>query len=171
MQVRVARIGKPFGVAGEVTVRLFTDEPERRLAAGSVLFSDSGEFSIDRSRQHGNTWLLHVNGVNDRNAAEALRGTELYAEVPADEEPSGEDEWFDRDLIGLPCRETTGQSVGEIVAVEHPPAHDVLVIRTTAGHEARVPFVSAIVLEVDAAGVLLDPPGGLLAADLEAESP
>lgn len=169
MQVRVARIGKPFGVAGEVTVQIFTDEPERRLAPGSMLTSDTGELSVENSRQHGKTWLLQFSGVTDRNAAESLRGTELYAEVSADEQPSGDDEWFDRDLIGLPCRDTAGQSLGEVEAVEHPPAHDVLVVRTAAGHQARVPFVSAIVVAVDDEGVLLNPPGGLLAADFEVD--
>ena len=170
MQVRVARIGKPFGIAGEVTVQLFTDEPERRLAAGSVLMSQTGELSVDRSRQHGNTWLLHFDGVADRNEAEALRGSDLYADVTDHDKPSGDDEWFDRDLIGLMCRDTAGQDVGEVVAVEHPPAHDILVIKTLSGHQARVPFVSAIVVSIDDDGILIDPPGGLLSADLEAES-
>ena len=169
MQVRVARIGKPFGVAGEVTVQLFTDEPERRLGVGSTLTTATGEVSVESSRRHGKTWLIRLGGVADRNAAESLRGTELFAEVAADEQPSGDDEWFDRDLIGLPCRDETGQQLGEVVAVEHPPAHDVLVVRTPIGHQARVPFVSAIVLAVDDDGVLLDPPGGLLAADLEVD--
>lgn len=171
MRVRVARIGKPFGLAGDVTVQVFTDEPEARFAEGSLLVvadHDGAEtLRVDRARGQGQRWTLGFVGIDDRDAAEALRGTQLYADVPADARPEGSDEWYDRQLIGLPALSPAGESLGSIVGVEHLPAHDLLLVRTEAGHVGRVPFVAGIVTDVTPGGVVIDPPGGLLTPDGE----
>jgi 16S rRNA processing protein RimM len=172
MRVRVARIGKPFGLAGDVTVQVFTDEPEARFAVGSELVmadhDGADALRVDRVRGQGQRWTLGLVGIDDRTAAEALRGTELYADVPTDARPDGSaDEWYDRQLIGLPALSPAGESLGEVVGVEHPPAHDLLLVRTGSGHVGRVPFVSGIVTEVTPGGVVIDPPGGLLTPDDE----
>ncbi len=167
MLTRVARIGKPFGVNGEVTVRLLTDVPEARFTPGVTLRSQEGDLELKAARMHGKTWLLSFVGVDDRTSAESLRGRELEVEVSSQERPDDSEEWFDRDLIGLVCTGPGGERLGVVDSVEHPPAHDVLVVKTEAGHEARVPFVSSIVLRVDTNGIELDPPGGLMNPDLE----
>lgn len=167
MLTRVARIGKPFGVHGEVTIRLLTDVPEVRFNPGVILHSREGDLELKAARVHGKTWLLSFVGVDDRTAAESLRGRELEVEVSSQETPDDSEEWFDRDLIGLVCTGPNGERLGVVDSVEHPPAHDVLVVKTEAGHAARVPFVSSIVLSVDTNGIELDPPGGLMNPDLE----
>lgn len=167
MLVRVARIGKPFGVAGRVTVQVFTDEPDERFHLGAELSGDERKLLIDYSRRHGSSWVLGFDGVTDRDAAEALRGIELYADIPEGTAPADPEEWYDRDLVGLPCRNSAGAPLGEVVAVEHPPPHDVLLVRTPQGHVALVPFVSQIVTSVAADGIVIEPPAGLLDPELE----
>ncbi|MDZ7577240.1 MAG: ribosome maturation factor RimM [Candidatus Nanopelagicales bacterium] len=166
MRVLVARIGRPHGLAGDVTVSVTTDEPELRLAAGAtvILVRDGGETStrIDRARLISGRLVVRLAGIEDRGAAEESRGADLYADVDPDARPSGEDEWYDRQLIGLACRGTAGNTLGEVIGVEHPPGHDLLVVRLTDERVARVPFVSAMVPVVDEQGLVIDPPAGLL---------
>lgn len=170
MLVRVATVGKPTGLVGRMTVRMTTDEPRERFAPGSRLIAhhaavggESGtEFVVDRLHGTAPKWSLSLEGVSTREQAEALRGSELFAEVPDDIKPTGEQEWFDRDLVGLPCEDTEGHSLGTVQAIEHLPAHELLVVKTSAGHLARVPFVTQIVPRVESDRIILDPPGGLL---------
>jgi 16S rRNA processing protein RimM len=102
-------------------------------------------------------------GIDDRTAAEALRGQLLLvdsAEIPPSDDP---EEFHDHELIGLAAVSTDGTELGEIVDVEHY-GQDLLVLRRPDGGEALVPFVTAIVPTVDlpAGRVVLDPPPGLL---------
>jgi 16S rRNA processing protein RimM len=106
--------------------------------------------------------LLGFEHTEDRTGAEALRGIKLLAEALEDD--GDEDAWYERDLVGLQAVTVGGEEVGEVTALESRPAQDLLVLRLTDGRVARVPFVTAIVPEVDIAGgrVVLDPPAGLL---------
>jgi 16S rRNA processing protein RimM len=169
MWVRVARIGKPFGVKGLVTVQVFTDAPEQRLVPGASLArADDGSrpVTITTLQRMGSRWVIGLDGVSDRTAVEQLRDEELFAR--ATDVAAGDDEWFDWQLIGLTARDPMGYLLGEIVAVEHPPAHDLLVVRTADGRSVRVPFVTAIVPSVTPEGVVVQAPGGLFDHDGQA---
>lgn len=164
--VVVARIGRPQGVNGEVTVELRTDAPQERLAAGSTLLTDPperGPLRIEASRQHGSAWVLSLEGIADRPGAETLRNTLLL--VPAGARPQLDqvDEFYDDQLIGLRAETIDGAFLGEVTRVSHHGS-ELLVIRRPDGRELLVPFVSAIVTEVDldAGRVVIDPPPGLL---------
>lgn len=174
MWVRVARVGKPFGVKGLATVQLFTDAPELRLSSGASLCLDEDgtrPVTLSDVRRMGARWVVGFEGITDRDGAETMRGAELFAPAEAPEdEPTTADEWFDWQLIGLPCRDVTGHELGEVKAVEHPPAHDLLVVRTPSGTLVRVPFVGHIVPEVTAGGVVIDPPGGLFEDESDADA-
>ncbi len=167
MWVRVARIGKPFGVRGQVTVQLFTDVPDERLAPGApVSLADDGSEPVEiaTTGRTGARWVLGLAGITDREGAEELRGRELFA--PATADGAATDEWFDWQLVGLPCRTPGGEELGEVRAVEHPPGHDILVVATPTGQEIRVPFVAELVPDVTSDGVLITPPGGLFDEDV-----
>ena len=102
-------------------------------------------------------------GVTDRAGAVALRGVLLTVdtfELPALDDP---DEFYDQQLEGLVAVGTDGAELGTVREVMHAPASDLLVVETDRG-EVLVPFVRAIVPEVDLPGgrVVLDPPAGLL---------
>jgi 16S rRNA processing protein RimM len=169
--VVVARVGKPHGLRGEVTVRLHTDQPERRLAVGAVLATEaepgSGvprELTVRSTRVHRGIWLVAFEGVPDRTGAEGLRGTRLVIDaedVGATEDD--EDVYTEDELVGLPVLDPSGSPMGEVAGLEVGAAQDRLVVRLADGREGRVPFVAALVPEVDVAGrrVVVDAPAGL----------
>ncbi|MBT0769799.1 ribosome maturation factor RimM [Kineosporia sp. J2-2] len=175
MRLVVARIGRAHGLRGEVSIEVRTDNPGQRFVKGAVLHLEDGSLrrslaasgiatslTLDRVRDNNGVFLLTFEEVADRTTAEALRNAVLEVEVPdASDEP---DAWYDHELVGLTAVGTTGDKLGEVVAVQHPGAQDLLVIRTPKGEDRLVPFVGALVPEVDVAGgrVVLDPPPGLL---------
>ena len=167
MQLVVGRVARAHGISGEVAVEVRTDSPEVRFADGAALDTDPperGPLTVRRTRWHSGRLLVCFDGVADRNAAEALRGTLLVADSSTS--PSGDDpdEFWDHQLAGLVAVTTAGAVLGAVEEVAHPPGADVLVIRAPDGGELLVPFVREIVPEVDVAGgrVVVDPPPGLL---------
>ncbi|HEX6498937.1 MAG TPA: ribosome maturation factor RimM [Micromonosporaceae bacterium] len=167
----IGRIVRPHGVRGEVVVEVRTDEPADRYAPGSVLVTDpaqAGPLTVEAARPHTSggrdRLIVAFDGVYDRDGADLLRGVLLCvdsADVPAPEHP---DEYHDFQLVGLTAVTPDGEALGEVVAVDHAPASDLLVLRRPQGGTALVPFVTAIVPEVDLAGrrIVVDPPPGLL---------
>jgi 16S rRNA processing protein RimM len=167
VQLVVGRIGRAHGIKGEVSVEVRTDEPELRLAPGAVLATDpaaTGPLTIATGRVHSGRLMLRFEGVTDRNGAEALRGTLLIAEVDPEETPEDPEEFYDHQLIDLDVVTVDGREVGRIAEITHLPYQDLLVVARTGGGEVLVPFVSAIVPEIDLAGqrAVIDPPPGLL---------
>ena len=170
IEVVVGRVGKPHGVRGEVTVEVRTDEPERRFAAGTTLRAQppSGsasplrEMTVRSIRWHQSTLLVVFEELADRNQAEAARGILLHADVPADARPEDPDEYYDHQLIGLAAYDVAGTALGEVSGLVHGGAQDLLTIRTPDGRDALVPFVTALVPEVDLEArrvVIADRPG------------
>lgn len=166
MLLAVGRIGRAHGIRGEVSVEVRTDDPAERFVPGASLATDprdSGPLTIEAVRAHSGRLLVRFAGIEDRDAAETLRGVTLLvdsADIPPSDDP---DEFHDHELIGLAAVTADGAELGEIVDVEHY-GQDLLVLRRSAGEDALVPFVSAIVTAVDvpAGRVVLDPPPGLL---------
>ncbi|WP_425309558.1 ribosome maturation factor RimM [Ammonicoccus fulvus] len=171
VEVIVGRIGRAHGIRGEVAVEPLTDEPDRRFAPGARLREEEGVrvLTVEAHRWHSGRLLVRFAEAPDRTAAEGLRGLMLLANVAVDESPTDDGEFWDRDLIGLRVLTASGEPAGEVRRVQHGP-QDLLVIRTTAGPERLVPFVEALVPEVDlAAGTLtLADVAGLL-EDIEDE--
>lgn len=172
MRLVVARIGKAHGIRGEVTVEVRTDAPEERFFPGAVLHvvAPKGPASrglpatltVDTVRDHNGTLLLTFEEVGDRTYAESMRNVLLESDVPDD--PGEDDAWYDHQLVGLRVLDPAGAELGTVVAVEHPPAQDLLVVRRPDGAQRLVPFVTAIVPTVDVAAghVVVDAPKGLL---------
>ncbi len=166
----VGRVGKPHGLRGEVTVEVRTDEPERRYADGAVLRVEAPPGSafphpaltVGSTRWHQSALLATFSELSDRTAAESARGVLLHAEIPADATPEDPDEFYDHQLVGLRADDVTGERLGEITAVVHGAAQDLLSVRTDDGRDALVPFVAALVPEVDLTArrvVIADRPG------------
>lgn len=169
MQVTVGRIGRPHGIRGDVVVGVRTDEPELRFAKGSRLDTDppaAGPLTVAASRWHSGELVVRFEGISDRDAAASLRGAWLTVDSAALAPPDDPDEFHDADLIGLSVRDGDGAVVGEVTDVLHY-GQDILVIRRAGGSETMVPFVKAMVPQVDVAGgfLVITPPPGLL--DLE----
>lgn len=170
-RLRVARIGKPHGIRGEVTAQLYTDEPAERLAPGETLIRVPGPQTHDQGttpltvtsqRWNKSICLLGFAEIRDRNAAEALRGTMLYVDVAAEPEDD-EEGWYSHELEGMSCLGADGREYGVVLELLTGDAQDLLVVRTAAGQEVMVPFVEEIVPEIDpeARRITLTPPEGL----------
>ena len=162
----VGRIGRPHGVRGEVTVEVRTDDPDLRFVPGAVLRTDPAErgpITITGVHWHSGTLLLRLEGVDSREAAEAVRNTELLVDVADLPEIEDPDSFYDFQLVGLSARLPDDSVLGEVTAVRHE-AQDLLVVRRPEGGDVLIPFVSAIVTTVDLDGgfVVVDPPEGLL---------
>ena len=149
--LEVGWIVKPHGIRGEVAVEAVTNVPERRFVAGSVLVSDRGPLEVVAARPHQGRWLVCFSGVEDRTAAESLRGLVLSGE-PLEEEGAL---WV-HELVGAEVVGVTGESYGTVEAVEANPAADLLVL---AG-ERLVPLT--FVVSSEPGRVVIDPPAGLL---------
>ncbi|MBF4160452.1 ribosome maturation factor RimM [Nocardioides sp. CBS4Y-1] len=170
MELVVGRVGKPHGIRGEVTVDVRTDEPELRFADGARLRAQSPRGStfghpaltVTRTRWHQGVLLATFAELADRTAAETARGVVLHASRPADETPEDPEEFYDHQLVGLAVHDLDGRRLGEVCALVHGGAQDLLTVRTPEGRDALVPFVKALVPEVDLESgrvVVADRPG------------
>lgn len=167
----VARIGKPHGLRGEVTVQTHTDDPEARFAPGVVYATEAApgsgvprSLTLRTARLHQKIWLLGFEEIPDRTGAESLRGTRLFIDAEAAAAVDEDDAWYEDELVGLAAVDPSGATLGEVTGLRTGAAQDQLVLRLTGGTEALVPFVEAIVPEVDVEGgrVVVDAPPGLL---------
>jgi 16S rRNA processing protein RimM len=177
MLLVVGVIVRPHGIHGELMVDVRTDEPGERFAVGRSLVTAravrgprggdpvaTGDLTIGTLRPHQGRLLIMFEGIADRTVAEGLRGVLLCVDSADVRPPEDPDEFLDHQLVGLAAVDEAGERLGEVVRIEHAPASDLLHVRLTDGRTALVPFVRAIVPEVDVAGgrVVLTPPGGLL---------
>jgi 16S rRNA processing protein RimM len=169
MQLVVGRITRPHGIRGEVAVEVRTDDPQLRLVVGAVLATDpasAGPLTVAATRWHTGHLLVTFDGVTDRDRADELRGTLLVVDSAELEDLEDPDEFRDHQLIGLSVIGPGGELVGEVTDVLHY-GQDLLVIAGSgnrAGAEILVPFVAAMVPEIDleSGRLVIDPPAGLL---------
>jgi 16S rRNA processing protein RimM len=134
-----------------VHVIFSTDRPER-WQPGAVLHAGDRALEVLTARSHQGRQLVHFDGVDHRDAAEALRGQVLSADALP---PTG-DELQVHDVVGLPVRDRSGTKVGVVAALEANPAHDLLVL----ADGALVP--SVFVVDRDEQGLVVELPEGLL---------
>lgn len=153
-------VGKPHGIRGEVYVVAISDDPHR-FDPNALLFHDSGaELRVEASRRHGPRLLVKFAGVDDRNAAEGLRGA-LYIS-PDQLRELNEDEYWEEDLIGMTALAAGGEVLGEVGDILPGAAQDLMVVETSAGRHL-VPMVAEIIVAIDrtARTVVIDAPEGL----------
>jgi 16S rRNA processing protein RimM len=153
--LEVGKIGRPHGVRGDVFVDLTTDRTERG-AVGARLWARDRWYTIEQSHRSNERFRVHLDGVDDRDAAQALSGARLHAE-PIDDP----DALWVHDLIGARVVDVDGVDRGRCVAVIDNPASDLLELESGA----LVPV--AFVRGADRAGegeplmVTIEPPDGL----------
>ena len=162
-RVVVGTLAGAFGVHGEVRLKSYCAQPEA-IAAYAPLFDAEGrEYrAIRLTGQAKGAFTARVSGIDSREQAEALRGTDLYADrdpLPAPDE----DEYYYSDLIGLTVVDTGGAELGTVKAVFDHGAGDLLEIQRSGGGESvLLPFTRANVPTVDtgAGRIVVDPPDG-----------
>jgi 16S rRNA processing protein RimM len=151
--ILLGRIGAAHGIKGDVSIRTFTGDPEAIGSYGPLTDktgAKSFKVRVVRVNPKGGV-IARVQGADDRNAAEALNGTELYVDRARLPKPR-EGEFYHADLIGLKAVAPDSGDIGTIVAVENFGAGDLLEIQRTGSHETEfVPFTNACVPEIDLA--------------------
>jgi 16S rRNA processing protein RimM len=161
----VGRIGRAHGLRGEVTIEVRTDQPELRFADGSVLVTDPesvGPLKVIHAKNHSGRLLITFEGIDDRNQAEQVRNTLLLADIDP-EESSGDDEYYDFQLIGSSVELSDGTQFGEVTDVIHLPAQDLLAFKYQE-REILIPFIHQFVPTVDIKNkkIVITPPTGLI---------
>jgi 16S rRNA processing protein RimM len=163
MRLQVARIGKPHGIRGEVTVQVLTDAPEDRFAPGAVFEVEHPtvkKLTVEGARWNKEILLLAFEEMLDRNTAETMRGAKLF--IDTDEVEDDSEGWYEHELVDLEAR-VGDKVVGKVIALRTGNVQDLLVVESTEGDEIYVPFVESIVPEVNIAGgyIVVTPPAGL----------
>jgi 16S rRNA processing protein RimM len=126
--------------------------------------SDNTTLTVATSKWHSGRFVVHFAGVDDRNAAEALRGQTLTIDVDPAELPEDPDEFYDHQLVGLNVALEDGSVIGVIGEVIHLPSQDLLSVKREGDTEVLIPFVMEFVPEIDldSKTVTITPPPGLL---------
>lgn len=150
MQVVVGRIGRAHGIRGELNVDIRTDEPERRFAPDSSVICGDRTLTVATARHHSGRLVVAFREIADRTAAEGLHGKILEAAIDPDDAPDDPDEFYDHQLVGLEAR-SDDMVVGTVTGIVHGPHQDTLTIDVD-GRDVFIPFVSALVPEVDVPG-------------------
>jgi 16S rRNA processing protein RimM len=162
----VAQVGAAHGVRGEVKVTTFTADP-MALAAYKTLMRQDGSpaLTIASARPSKGGIVARLKGVDDRNAAEALRGLKLYISRDRLPEPE-EDEFYLADLIGLAVETAEGEVLGKVKTIQDFGAGDLLEIQPRAGATWWLPFTREAVPQVlIAQGKLIAAPPASIEAD------
>ena len=158
--IRVARVAGAFGVKGEVRISAFTEDPKTLLAHKTLLREDGAPgLTLLSGRAQKDNLIARVEGIETPEAADAMRGLQLYIPRDALPEPD-EDEFYLSDLVGLAAVSPTGEPLGRIKTVRDFGAGDILEIQPPAGASWWVAFTKEAVPTVDIEGgkVVVDRP-------------
>ncbi|WP_432286078.1 ribosome maturation factor RimM [Aminobacter sp. BA135] len=150
--IQMAVIGAAHGIKGELRVKTFTGDPLALADYGPLYARDGRAFEIAAIRPANEVVVVRFKGVADRNAAEALTGTELFVDRSALPDDGDEGEFYHADLVGLQVRDETGAPVGKVFAVQNYGGGDILEIQYQGRKGVLIPFTQAAVPVVDVSG-------------------
>ncbi len=153
-RIALAAVAGAHGIKGEVRLKLFADSVAS-LKAHSTLYVGGELRAVRDLRDGGKTAIARLDGVTDRTAAEALRGSLVEVDRAA-LPPLAEGEYYHADLIGMPCVDTAGNRVGTVAAIENFGAGDLLEIEFPTGKRSMIPFRDPIAV-LGAEQVTIDP--------------
>lgn len=129
--LELGHVSKAHGLAGDVVVSLITDRIAERMSPGAGLHlgrssEDARPFTVAASKPYQDKWLVRFVGVDDRDAADGLRGSKLFAEPLSSDELLDDDVVFVHELIGKRVVDQYGTDHGEVLSVVDNPASDLL---------------------------------------------
>jgi 16S rRNA processing protein RimM len=158
--VLLARIGAAHGVRGEVRVKSHTADPLALANYGPLSSRDGRSFAVERIRPAKDVVIAKFYGVDDRNTAEALNGTDLFVDRTRLPAPEDEEEFYHADLIGLRAEGLDGLELGTLVAIHNFGAGDILEIVPSRGPSLLVPFTKVATPVIDLPGrrIVVSPP-------------
>jgi 16S rRNA processing protein RimM len=154
-KVALAAVAGAHGVKGEVRLKLFAEGVDS-LSRHPVLTVGGRTLKLESIRDGGGKGAVaRFAGISDRTAAEGLRGSLVEVErssLP----PLEEGEYYHADIIGLPCVDQAGASVGTVAAVENFGAGDLLEVEKPDGRRSLIPFRAGIA-DYDGERITVDP--------------
>ena len=150
--VVLGRLADPYGLRGWLKLYVFADDPEAWAEMPVWWMAREGEpwreIGLKSLKIHGDGVVVLLEGIDDRTAAEAMKGVLVGA--PREALPqTGEDEFYWADLIGLDVINKAGEPLGKVVGLLETGANDVLRVVGDDKTERLLPFVSAVVLSVE----------------------
>ncbi len=151
--VALAAVAGAHGVKGEVRLKLFSDSIES-LSRHKKVHVGGVERRLLSVRDAKNP-VARIEGVDDRSAAEALRGSLIEVDRSA-LPPLQQGEYYHADLIGLPCFDAAGRDCGKVVAVENYGAGDLLEVEGADGKRSLIPFKRGIA-DLEDGRIVIDP--------------
>jgi 16S rRNA processing protein RimM len=155
--IEIGKVSGAVGIKGEIKIHHYSGESERLAGVGEFFLESDGDpepFAMKSIRYNGRTPILSLGGVDNRNAAEALRGRRVFVrrENLAQLEAGG---YYVSDLIGVAVEDEGGNNLGSVVEILDNPAHDILVVQPRINESDGktknffVPFVDVFILGVD----------------------
>jgi 16S rRNA processing protein RimM len=150
--VLLAAVIGASGLKGAVKAKIFTASPEALTSYGALTDRHGKEFSITAFRP-GKTGeaVISFSGITTREAAEALKGTELF--IARDALPkTGDEEFYHADLIGLEAQDGEGRILGKIAAIHNYGAGDIVEITRSDGDSVLLAFTRETVPTIDIPG-------------------
>ncbi len=170
----LARVLRPHGVRGDLSVQIVTDFPERMRDLDVVYLGVNPDNPRRMTEQHvtfarrakGDQWIVHLDGVEDRDAADAFRSQYMFVSL-ADAVPLEEDEVYLFQVIGLQVHTSEGERLGRVTGMIETGANDVYVVQGEAYGEILIPAIQGVILDIDPdAGIMrVQLPAGLLPGD------
>ena len=169
----VGRIQRPHGVRGEIKISIDTHYPER-IAELAVLYIGTDQYDEDSAveyplksvRRHGEQLLLMLNGINDRNTADLLRGKLVMMRIDQSE-PLDEDEFYAYEIIGMAVYTDDEEYLGDVMEIMETGANDVFILQGGARGTVLIPDIEDVVhtIDPDTRQIIITPLPGLLPED------
>jgi 16S rRNA processing protein RimM len=148
--VLLAVIGGAQGLKGEVRVKSHTQAPDGFGGYGKLYDASGRAYEVLETRPSKEVVITRFAGFNDRTAAEALTGIELFVDRAAlGNQVMAEDDYLHADLIGLKVVDGEGHDQGEVTAVLNFGAGDILEVSKRRGHSVAIPFTKAAVPDIN----------------------
>ena len=151
-RIPLAAVAGAHGITGEVRLKLLTDNVDNLSRHATVLVGGV-ERGLVKVRGDHKGAVARFAGVDDRNSAEALRGSLVEIERAA-LPPLEDGEYYHSDLVGMACVDAAGNALGTVVAVENFGAGDLLDIEQAGGRRSLIPFQPGIADQLDGRFVL-----------------
>ncbi len=171
----VGRIQRPHGVRGEIKVSIDTHYPEW-VAELDVLYIGTDQFDEDSAteyplesvRRHGEQLLLKLDGIDDRNVADLLRGKLVLMRIDQSE-PLDEDEFYLYEIIGMAVYTDDKEYLGDVMEIMETGANDVFILQGGARGTVLIPDIDEVVhtIDPDTRQITITPLPGLLPGDEE----
>lgn len=153
-RIALAAVAGAHGVKGELRLKLFSDRVES-ISRHEKLYVGGVGRRLLSIRDANKSAVARFEGIDDRAAAEALRGSLVEVDRSA-LPPLEAGEYYYADLIGLPCEDRDGNPVGTVVSVENYGAGDLLEIEDSQGKRSLIPFRDGIA-DIEDGRIVLDP--------------